>query len=171
MLSHSFQCGGLFCGTCSRYRVDVDKFAMCEVRACNRCFGALQSMTLGNSLSLWEQKGTLTPPPERNWIGLRGSPKGQLNPGDRMAQGVEMLSATHQIPEFGAPAHQDRAQHQQAYLSEEDEEDELDDSDIETDASSDLSDAAFERDMKSLDTDRATIRKQKLQTKSKTSKA
>lgn len=65
-------CGALFCGTCSRFRVDVDKFNARHVRCCVRCFGALQSMTMSNSLSLWEEPGTIEPPPEKRWAASGG---------------------------------------------------------------------------------------------------
>lgn len=109
-------------------------------------------MTMSNSLSLWEQKGALQPPPERGWLGL-GSTQGTLA-ADDTRHGVEMLSPRHRASEGGAAQGHSDARHgpsvaSSSYLTEQEH-----DSGNDTDASSDLTDAEYERDMKSIDTGR-----------------
>jgi len=72
---HCRLCGALFCGTCSRFRVDMPSLGIMDpVRCCLRCFGAAQSMSMSNSLALWETPGTMQPPPEK-LLGVFPSPQ------------------------------------------------------------------------------------------------
>jgi len=72
---HCRLCGALFCGTCSRFRVDMPSLGIDDpVRVCLRCFGAAQSMSMSNSLALWETPGTMQPPPEK-LLGVFPSPQ------------------------------------------------------------------------------------------------
>jgi hypothetical protein len=146
---HSFSrlCGALFCGTCSRYRTDLDKFGMTQVRCCLRCFGAVQSMTMSNSLSLWEEPGTLPPPAERSWI---GSPLGlSRREVDPATKSTEPSSAGSSISvNSSATTHNPNASKYERSLATSD--DDADDDDDSSDVDTDESDREYARDMQEM---------------------
>lgn len=150
---HCRCCGGLFCSTCSRFRLELPHSEpdSALVRCCLRCFGALQSMTMSNSLALWEQQGTLQPPPERSWIGasiVLGSPAAKVLMGRRgSSQASSSAMAPHSDATLPASAESSATRSTQAEVgsSDDDDDDEEDDSSDEYDSTDEDEDEERDR--------------------------